>query len=291
MRNSRWVTPVVIIGLLLVTALLTVISPAISQGISGIFAGGPAAPALAEAPEEGLKVEQVVINPEGYLLGDELVKIEPIGDYNRLAEADRTVSSLPLLGILAAAVLGGIALLTVPLGAIVWLGARSTTRMQADESYQKAAAAMENKQKALIKSINEAQPATPVPDHNRTVWSAWATGLVTVMLAYFAGLAIGGGIAESFATTMASIFATIAAVASFLLLRPKKMTTIEETSNNTPSWNLIYVLISGALMMGLGVGLMYVVISGGDPFPYITWEPQMRIDWSYFGDLLAPLIQ
>ncbi len=292
MRSNRWVTPVVIVVLLLAFGLLTVIAPAITQGISRALGGGASsAPPLAEAPSRALTAEQVVLEPSGYLLGDELVKIEPIGAYDSRPAAERTYSGLELLAILTAITLVGVVALTVPIVALVWLGSRTVETTLASDSYQKAAAALENKRTEALKAVNSVQLTGGIPDHNRTVWSAWSTGIVAVILAYFTGLTVGAGIAEGLGPVLANLAAVVTAVIAFFRLRPKNVAAVEEKEDVKSSYNLMWVLISGAIMMGLGVGLMFIVIGGGDPFPWFTWDPNPAINWSYFADLLAPLAQ
>lgn len=292
MRSNRWLGPVILVVLMIAFGLLTVILPGIRDSL---FAGGGdssgAAPPVAEAPAESAEFEKVTIDVDGYLLGDELVKIPALGDYNRQPEEARQIGSLQLIGILSAIVVGSLAVFTIPIAAIVVLGNRSVSNMQASENYQEAANNLETSRKNYVKERKSEQPPTDIPDHERATWSVWSTGMVAVILSYFAGYVLGEGINPGSGGPMATIFTIFAIAISFLLLRPKKMVDVEETSDKSPNWSLIWVLLSGGVMMGLGVGLMFVVMGGGDPFPFIIWEPEFAIDWTFFQELIEPLTE
>jgi len=73
--------------------------------------------------------------------------------------------------------------------------------------------------------------------------------------------------------------------------RPQKIVAVEATSEGSANLGrTLWVALSGALMMGLGVGLMYVVMAGGDPLPFIIWEPEPAINWEYLEELIQPLL-
>ena len=102
-----------------------------------------------------------------------------------------------------------------------------------------------------------------------------------VFLAYFLGYVLGEGISQGNGRLFANILFIAAAIGSYFYFRPARMEAIDNTEYGGFNRGLSWVFLSGALMMGLGVGLMYIVISGGDPFPWIEWTPGPRIDWEH----------
>ncbi len=282
MTDNKWGFPLLIIGVLLVTSLLTVVFPSITRGISQTLSGGGgvAGAAPVEIPDAPVYQENVEIKVEGYLLGEELVKIPALGEFNSQTDAERTYTSLSLLAVITAIVIGGMVAFTIPIALLGWLGSRGVNRTLNDESYEAANSGLKNKLSAKFKEENKEKPVTGKPEtHYRPMRDGWAAGFMIVFLAYFLGYVLGEGVSSGSGRFVANIFFVLAAIGSYFYFRPARMEAIDNEEYGTYNRGLIWVFLSGAIVMGLGVGLMYVVISGGDPFPWLEWTPGPRIDW------------
>ena len=288
MTQNKWGFPLIIIVVLLVTSLLTVIFPTITRGIGNAFSGGGSngSGSHVEIPSAPVYQENVTLDVEGYLLGEELVKIPFLGEYNQRSEAERTNGSLFLLGIITAVVIGGLIAFTIPIVGLAYLGSRSAAvNLTDNKDHEAAVAALNNRSSEWYKDKNKAAPVTGKPEtHDRPKRDGWAAGFMVVFLAYFFGYTLGEGISIGFGPTLGLVMLVLSIILSYFYFRPARIEAVEATDYGTINYGTIWVVLSGAIMMGIGIGLMYVVINGGDPFPWLIWDPGPRIDWQYFVD-------
>ncbi len=286
MTENKWGFPLLIVAVLLITSLLTVIFPAVTRNISQAISGGSSNPAAshAEIPSQPVYQENVRIDVEGYIVGEELVKIPALGEFNSKTEAERTYTSLSLLAIITAIVIGGLIAFTIPIAGLAMLASRGINRTQNDKSYEAAATSLENKIAARFNDENKEKPVTGKPEtHSRPARDAWAAILMVLFLTYMAGYVLGDAIMGN-GRLFANVFAILTIVIGYFYFRPARIEAIDATENSGFNRGLIWVVASGALMMGIGIGLMYIVMSGNDPFPWITWDQGSgpRIDRAFF---------
>lgn len=287
MTQNKWGFPLIIVAVLLVTGLLTVLVPTITRGIGSAFSGsGGSSGEHIEIPAAPVYQENVTLDVEGYLLGEELIKNEALGEYNSRSDAERTYTSLSLLGVLTALVVGGLIAFTIPIAGLAYLGSRSSTINNTDnESYTTSVANLENKAKAWYKEENKLKPVTGKPEtHDRPARDGWAAAFIVIFMAYFFGYVMGEGISIGSGPTTGLLFFILTIIGSYFYFRPARMEAVEASDYGSINYGTIWVVLSGAIVMGLGVGLMYVVINGGDPFPWIEWTPGPRINWQWFAD-------
>lgn len=267
-KRTSWVAPVIIVLILIGSGIATILAPQIMQTVDQTTEqltpsgeGGASAPVAPEA-------ETVVIDIPGmfYTVGQDMMNIAPLSELNGSEQ-----NALPVILVLTIVVVGSVALFTVPLGLIVILGSWSTARMKEDDSYQEAVRNIEAKQKAFVKERKETQPPKEKPDGTMPRWSAISTTLVLMVLSYFGGYVFGSAAGVN-ASGWALIFAGIALLICLFTIRPQKMMHVDDTSYSRPPWASLWVLFSGALVVGLGLGAMYAVITGSNPFEILSWE-------------------
>lgn len=281
--NNRWIGPVVLIAVLIGTSFFTVMAPSL---ISSLVGGeGEPARTHVEIPQAPLKTETVVIEVEGPVLDGQLINIPP------LAAIDGTEpSSFTVMLVLLVIVTGAVFAFAGPIALFVMIGQRQTTALAADDSHKEAVTGLSTRLKDAAKEKNKAQPQTPKPSHDRPNVAAWATTGMVIFLSYMFGYVLGEGMNQGSGGSLANTLALLAIPLCWFYFRPEKIVDVEATSGGTVNWGTLWVALSGAIMMGLGVGLMYVVMSGGDPLPFIIWEPEPAINWEYLQELIQPLL-
>lgn len=288
MTENRWGFPLIIVTVLIVTSLLTVLVPNVVRGISGAFAGGATTTSgeTVYIPSEPSEFGDVTLNVDGYLLGEELVKIPALGEYNSLEAEERTYSSLSILGIITAVIVGGLIAFTIPIAGLAYLGSRSVNSTLEDSSTKAASTALNNKASEYLKAENKAKPVTPKPDsHYRPRRDAYAAAGIVLFMSYFFGYVMGEGVSQGSGATVGLIAFIAAIIGSYFYFRPSRIEAVDGREYGSINYGTVWVALSGALMMGIGVGLMYVVMSGGDPFPWIDWSTGApRVDWAFFRD-------
>lgn len=271
MNENRWATPVIIIVVLVASGFLTVLIPNVIRGISG---SSTAAPAGVSIPSEPIEAESVTIEIERYLLGDVLVQNEALGSYNSKDASERTHGSFRILGVLTALVIGGLAVFTVPIYLFVWLGDRFRTATFTDDDFKTKRKSLAKRVEEKDKAATKLSPSTEVPAHDRPHIQAWVTGVSTVCLAYILGYVLGEGISEGTGGTVANALAIISIPLSWFFFRPRIIAEINAGDYKEINYGFIWVVLSGAIMMGIGVGLVFIVLSDSNPLPFIQWFNQ-----------------
>lgn len=180
-------------------------------------------------------------------------------------------SALPLLGEeTSATVLLGI-LLALSLGTIVAVGVGLTfgtkmlagiiTKTNTNETFAAKAAANQAREKDAVKKGKIAFPVDPIPAHDRPGVDEWMAAALIGLLSAFLGVAMGATFVENpVFWQWGAVFAVVGFVLGLLVLRGKS-TAIEATSKDDVPWNGMMVVLSGALFLGLGIGLMLILMA------------------------------
>ncbi len=171
-----------------------------------------------------------------------------------MVEVNGLLIMAALAGVVAALVIGA----GVVLGLINLILSRLATNVETNDSYQEHVKALEQKQNEKLKAIRSDRPADPVPDGNYVRWAAWATGLVILMFVYFLTLLTVRTLAPQAQNTtlIVGIVALVTILILALRLRPARLQAIDSTDNEGIPWDTIMVIITGLLVVGVGIGLM-----------------------------------
>ena len=263
MKRSSAINFVVIVLIL----VLSVSASALATQLTN--PGRPAAPSIAAEGESAT----VTIDIADLLLGEELMKLPFLADLN-----GREVSAFLLVGLMAAVFIGAT---LVPGALLYFLYTRldkTTVATKEDEQFKKATQAIEQKNKAWLRERLETRSPKPMPTHEMPRWSAASTTLVVAFFALMLGALVGASFYPSGELLFewrnelrvlnpAAIFGwstgLIALVVGLLAFRPARLQTVDESDYATTNWGLIWVIISGALVLILGIGGVLWVMAGG----------------------------
>jgi magnesium-transporting ATPase (P-type) len=256
-NTLRWI--LIIIGLLLFVGAATIILPALLDAIGGN--GGR----LIETTNEPLTVTIA-----GYLLGDELTKIQFVNDVLNDREVDPLLYAIAAAGALTVAMFG----MAIGLGIMMRLGDRLTTGTINDENYQQAVKTLSDREQEDNKRLLESQPPTPEPAHVHPRWDAFSTGFVIVMFVAFTSVMIVQtlrpdltvnflGTLVPVAIPLTLIMVLITGIILAFTLKPKRLAAVDGTDSLPVNWSIIWVLISGLIILGIGTGVMIAIRSVG----------------------------
>ena len=251
--NNTWRNWAILIALLvvfgLITALWSAVAPASSFSLGSLGGGNrvdiPSVPPVVEPVEFGIAA-----------LGIGPFEFHP----------------LVAIGILAAVAIVGIAVVGAGIAFINLLISRQVTAVVDDESYKEKSAALEQRQKAEIKQLNEGR-ATSTPDHNRPGWSAVSTSLIVLFFVWMAALIINGTFypegqriteAGEVVNTASSFIIPLMLIALLVLsylMRPNRVAATKsgEAEASIP-WDSIAVILLGLLVMGVGLAAMMFLL-------------------------------
>jgi hypothetical protein len=268
-KNSTWLGVAIIAILIIGSGIATIFAPSLVASFNDTMAQLAPGSASAPTPPASSEPETVAIDIPGmfYTVGQDMVAYIPgVSGVNGTEVSSSTI----ILGLFFV-VVGLVFAVSLPLGLIVVMGSRSTNRLHENPDYQQAVLNLENGQKIYVKERLENAPPNSKPSGVMPRWSAISTTLVLMALSYFGGVVFGSAIGAN-PVVWGQLFALVALIVCLLTIRPHKILQVDDTMNARPPWSSLWVLFSGALVVGLGLGAMYAVMTGNDPFVFLSWE-------------------
>ncbi len=261
-RPESWKTWLPLLGLLVVFALITAVWPALANAFS-----------LPSLSFGGGTTTSVPYEPEPIHL-DALKISLAAGPLASVAEAlPDTLSPFVALGVVAGAVIGGIVVVGGGLSFLFKLLSGIRDNTVESEAYKAHQNALEQRQREQIKELRNGRTTDPVPSHKMPRWSVISNALITLMFVGFATMVVvrnffPEGVTElngrivNITTPVFGAMALIALIVMAVRLRPQRLEAIDGTDYNKIPWDFVAILITGLVILGLGVGLMVYINAG-----------------------------
>ena len=275
-RNDSRMTWAIVIGLIVVGGLASAVWPAISAQLN---IGRAAELAAAREP-----AEPIVFNIEDHLLGSEIMALigdapQGVQDFVNDNINGREISQPMAIGIFVALTVGGLIALGLPLAIIYTRLEKSASAIQEDEEYKAAVSVLEKRQTAGLKEQQQANPAKIEGDEaSDRRGFAYTMAFLGIIFAWVIGTVIGhaayGG--ELIETDNGQLINPVSIVSLIVLVvtlvgyfvyfrffrRPEEIDPAE--SDYSPvAWGWVWVIVSGLLIVGVGLGLAFNLISSG----------------------------
>jgi hypothetical protein len=245
----------ILILVLIVLALVAVIWPMIMESLDlggmgvGSFLGGPTRPSTEQVP---------IVFPIP----------EPIASVVGMNEL--VLQGFVAFAALAAIVIGSVVVFGLIITLLMRLGGRFTTEVAESEDYQEHVAALETKEKETLKTRRESAPEPSKPEaHGYGLdplsFSLLVLFFVAMLAALIYGLVSPTGEIILFGQTFNSMLPIllILFVITIPLLawqaRRNRLDAIAENDNASIPWDFIAVLITGLLVVGVGLGIMLYI--------------------------------
>jgi hypothetical protein len=174
-----------------------------------------------------------------------------------------------LFGIVAALVIGT----GVVLAFAYTLLDKQVTALSEDEEVQAQLAALNERDKEKMKQLSEARSVHPIPEHKMPRWSVLSTSLIILLFVVFFGMLINvtfvpegqyeiSGRLVNSSLPVVGGFLVVAIALLIWRMRPQSLDGFEATDSASIPWDFIWVLLSGLLVVGLGIGaLVYLNVS------------------------------
>lgn len=246
-RQSSWKLWVGIILILIVTGLIAVLWPA----IAGAFEFSPSAPSVS-APTMSVSSIAITVPP---------VPIPGLPTFGLEPGEVVEVNGLVMMGALAAVIVGLVVVTGLVIGLINLLLSRFATSVETSDDYQQHVKVLEQKEKDRLKTAKSERPAGATQQHDYSRWAVWATGLVILMFVIFLTLMTVRTFMPD-AQDVSGIIAVVAVLTAVVLawrLRPNRLQSVDETDNQGIPWDAIVVIVTGMLVVGLGIGLVVLL--------------------------------
>ncbi len=254
-KPESWKTWLPWLALLVLFALVTAVWPALTNAFSlPTFGGGSSTTVPYESEPIHLESLKAVL------------PFLPLPD-----TLSPLVAILGVTGLVVALVIGvggGLALLFKLVA-----GLRNNTLE--GEAYQAHQSALDQRTKAQVKQMQDGRTPKPKPEeHKMPRWSVISNALISLIFVGFGTMVLvrnffPEGITEidgrivNVTTPVFAVFALITLLILGMRLRPQKIDAIDETDFGKIPWDFIAVLITGLIMLGLGIGIMAYINTPG----------------------------
>ncbi|MCP5095606.1 MAG: hypothetical protein GY943_08645 [Chloroflexi bacterium] len=252
-ENGSWRNWAIVFVLMIVFAVATALWSSLTPSIS-LFGGN-----TVEIPDVPVEVVPIELDiPAIGSLDGQFLELSPF----------------VAIGILAGVVIGLVVLVGAGIALINTVLVRQTTAVTSDATYQEHQSTLAQREKDRLKQMKVGRAAGPIPDHNRPRWSAISTSLLILMFVAFFGMIINftfipsgellpknsdGVVVEAVSSASRVVGGMLAVTLAALLVvfRPKRGEPTEKTEEKDGiPWDSIAVLITGLLIVGIGVGAM-----------------------------------
>lgn len=232
----------IIIAILVVSGLLTALWPTLTSLGGG---ASPSVPTVTPVIEVNLPFNLPLIAADGTL----------------------RLTGMQALGLMAFLVIGAVATGGIVLTFLYRFLATQAAAAAEDETVKAAQAALEKREAERIKAMRDGRKPNPQPSHKMPRWSAISTALSILMFVAFFGYLISDtfypsgqvSVGDSIMSATMLIVGGLVLVAALLLIwlvRPQRILAADQSDNSAIPWDFIIILISGLLVVGLGIGLM-----------------------------------
>lgn len=264
MKNrSTWLTWAVVAALVIFAGFASAIVPFVIDGLQ--------ADDEAEIAQETQPNEAAVDVGQLPFIGEVLVDIPFIQEYIQ----GRIISLFQAFALMTGVILiavGGLGLVIA--GAMLLIG-RMVTKVESAESYQEAVTGLDRRQQELLKERRSKQPTAPPTDPERSARGfAYVFSFLILVMVWISVLGFSYSLFKDVVWDIfgleisASVgLAILAGLVTIIVLaltwgRRDPLEVAEPKSDYNPvNWGMVWVLITGLLIVGLGTGVAIALTS------------------------------
>ena len=156
------------------------------------------------------------------------------------------------------------------LGIVYIILSRLVANTTSSSSYQKNSVTLDKRQTEKIAKLRETRPTSAAPESTWRRWSVITTAITILMFVAFLTLLFASTIFPNaqivrndgivnIVSVMVLIAVVIALAAMVMWLRSDRITAINRTESLAIPWDFIAVVITGLLVVGLGIGVIAIL--------------------------------
>jgi uncharacterized membrane protein (DUF106 family) len=181
-----------------------------------------------------------------------------------------TLTSVQILLGLSFLVIGAVVVTGIIIGIVNILISRWITNVETSENYQEGTAALAQKEAAELEQEREASPADTSQQNDYSRWSVIATSMAVLFFAVIIGYLVGSSLFPTGQIVNEDQIVNVTAIISgvfflltllYLALRMDRE-RLDDLNNRADAgipWDAIIVILFGALVVGLGIGIIIFV--------------------------------
>lgn len=156
------------------------------------------------------------------------------------------------------------------LGIVYIILSRIVAGTTSSTAYQQKQAALDKRQTERINQMRETRPTSAAPQSTWRRWSVITTALTILMflsfvtllfasLAFPTGQIIRNGAIVNISSVLVLIVAVLALAAMAMWLRSDRIAAVNRTESMAIPWDFIAVVVTGLLVVGLGIGIIAIL--------------------------------
>lgn len=156
------------------------------------------------------------------------------------------------------------------LGIVYIILSRIVAGTTSSSDYQQNVASLEKRQADRINQMRETRPTSAAPQSTWRRWSVITTALtilmflsfVTLLFASFvfpSGQIVRNGAIVNITSVLVFLVAILALIAMVMWLRSDRIAAVNRTESLAIPWDFIAVVITGLLVVGLGIGIIAIL--------------------------------
>jgi hypothetical protein len=248
-RTESWKVWLGIFAVLIFSGLMAAFWPTISENLLSAFSSSASSGAGISVPAETVTFPPLPIP----------------GLQNGI-----TLTSVQILLGLSFLVIGAVIVTGIVIGLVNILISRWITNVETSDSYQEGTAALAQREASKLAQENEANPADTSPQNDYSRWAVIATSMAVLFFAVIIGFLVGSTLFPTGQIVNEDQIVNITAIISgafflltllYLVLRMDKerIEVINSRANTGIPWDAIIVILFGALVVGLGIGITIFV--------------------------------
>ena len=261
-KRESWKTWLPLLGLLVLFGLVTAVWPALANAFAlPTFGGGSSTSVPFEPEPVHLEALKTTLSTSSLP--------EPVA--SALASAAEalpdTISPLVALLVVTAVTVGLVVGVGGGLAFLIRLISRVRDNTVETAAFSQHQTALEQKAKAQIQELRDGRTTDPKPEHKMPRWSVVSNALIALMFVGFGTMVVVRNffpegtteINHQIVPVTGPVFAVMALITLIILgmrLRPQKIEEVDKTDFGKIPWDFIAVLITGLIMLGLGIGFM-----------------------------------
>ena len=132
------------------------------------------------------------------------------------------------------------------------------------DGYTQRRAALNKQESDQIKQWSKERPGGGVPNHDRYRWAAISTALTSALLGGYLGVAINENFMHGENQFFwGVVFGIVTALLVYLTMRPRQVQYVNSQDTNVMDWGNLWVVLTGLIVLGIGLGVMMFVRSSG----------------------------
>lgn len=180
------------------------------------------------------------------------------------------LTSLQAIGGLFVLILGAIAVVGAGLSFVFTRFQKQADSVVASESYQSAQSALEQRASAQLKEISAGRQTGGVPNHQRSVWSAVSTSLLTLLFMVFFGMLLNYAfipaseyVVDGRTASGINVFLIWLILVSVFIIIVRRQRFKAQMADEPISWDGVWITATGLFVVGSG--LTAVLYFSGSP--------------------------